>query len=95
MSINDHCEWYRSHPRPARLHNPAIVRSLHFLLMNYGSKIGAAIFLRSPFITEALFCALPVDRRRSFSNFSMFGRYRNMIVLSTLEDSYDLIFISD
>lgn len=86
MSINDHSEcspaFYSSRPLHCSF-------STLFLLMNYGLKIGTVNFLPCcPFIIADFFLAVAVQLF-----FCMFGRYRNLIVLSTLKDSYDLIFV--
>lgn len=47
MSINDHSKRAKLLPHPS-LPVQAIVHFLHFLLMNYGLKIGTAIFPTLP-----------------------------------------------
>lgn len=77
-----------------RTSSPVIVHFLHFLLMNYGLKIGTANCDFPPLsiyhCSSFFLVAVP-----SFCSFFMSDRYRNMIVWSTLKDSYDLISISD
>lgn len=81
---------------PSTVTIPAIVHFLHFLLMNYGLKIGTAIFpsLAIYHCNSPFFAFLQVP---SFGCLFLacFDRFRNLIVLSALKDSHDLISISD